>query len=204
MDLMNLLQGQLSQGLVEQLGKQVGAKDKDQTMAAITGIMTTLTGAMAQNASKPEGAASLANALDRDHDGSVLNNIMGMLSGQVQPANNSALNGEGIVRHILGDKQNAAVSMISQMSGLDQSKTGSLMTMLAPIIMGTLGQTKRQEGLDVAGLASLLTGTVTQQKSSNPTMDLVTRFLDKDGDGSIVDDLAGMGMKMLGGFFKKK
>ena len=80
------------------------------------------------------------------------------------------------------------------------------MTMLAPILMGALGKTKRQQGLDVGGLANLLTGTVTQQRQSaqNPTMGLVTRFLDQDGDGSIADDVANIGMKLLGGLFGRK
>ncbi|MEZ4995842.1 MAG: hypothetical protein R2824_35830 [Saprospiraceae bacterium] len=29
------------------------------------------------------------------------------------------------------------------------------------------------------------------------------RFLDHDGDGSILDDISGLGMKILGGFFDK-
>lgn len=35
-------------------------------------------------------------------------------------------------------------------------------------------------------------------------MDLLTQILDQDGDGSATDDILNMGMKMLGGFFKKK
>ncbi|GJM32178.1 MAG: hypothetical protein DHS20C18_11790 [Saprospiraceae bacterium] len=202
MDLMNLLQGQISDNLVEQLSQQLGGADKQQTAAATSGIMTTLMGALAKNAASPEGAQSLNNALERDHDGSILNDVMGMLGGNTQTSNSKMLNGSGIVKHILGDRQGGAVNMISQMSGLDSSQTGSLMTMLAPVIMGALGQTKRQQGLDVGGIASLLSGTVQSQQAKNPTMGLVTSFLDSDGDGSIVDDVAGMGLKFLGGLFK--
>ncbi len=202
MDLMNLLQGQISDNLIDQLSNQIGGADKEKTAAATTGIMTTLMGALAKNAQSPEGAQSLNNALERDHDGSILDDVMGMLSGNAQANNPKMLNGAGIINHILGDRQSGAVNMISQMSGLDSNKTGSLMTMLAPVLMGALGQTKRQQGLDMNGIASLLSGTVQNQKSQNPTMDLVTRFLDSDGDGSIVDDVASIGFKFLGGFFK--
>nr|MBP9873850.1 hypothetical protein [Haliscomenobacter sp.] len=70
-----------------------------------------------------------------------------------------------------------------------------------------LGKTKREGGLDIGGLANLLQGTVSQQKQSNPMMNMVTSFLDKDGDGSVVDDLmqsAGKSLlqKLFGG--KKK
>lgn len=205
---MNLLQGQLSEGVLDQLTQQIGASDKKQTAAATAGIMNTLVGALAKNASNPEGAQSLSNALDRDHDGSVLDNVMDMFTGGGQSTQQTsrAMNGAGILNHILGDRQGGAIDMISQLSGLDSGKTGNLMTMLAPMLMGALGRQKRQQGLDVGGLANLLTGTVTQQNQSaqNPTMSLVTRFLDSDGDGSIADDVASIGMKLLGGLFGRK
>lgn len=205
---MNLLQGQLSEGVLDQLTQQIGASDKKQTAAATAGIMNTLVGALAKNAANPEGAQSLSNALDRDHDGSVLDNVMDMFTGggQVAQQNSRAMNGAGILNHILGDRQGGAIDMISKLSGLDSGKTGNLMTMLAPMLMGALGRQKRQQGLDVGGLANLLTGTVTQQNQSaaNPTMSLVTRFLDSDGDGSIADDVASIGMKLLGGLFGRK
>ncbi|MCB0546359.1 MAG: DUF937 domain-containing protein [Phaeodactylibacter sp.] len=203
-NLMDLLQGSLSSGMIDQLSQQLGGANKQQTAAAASGIVTTLMGALAKNASSTEGAQALNNALERDHDGSILDDVMGMLSGQAQVNNTSMLNGAGILNHVLGNKQSGAVDMISKLSGLDSNQTGSLMTMLAPVIMGALGKAKRQQGLDVAGIASLLSGTVSAQKQNNPTMNLVTSFLDADGDGSIVDDVANMGMKILGGFFRRK
>jgi hypothetical protein len=204
MDLMDLLQGQLSKGMIDQLSQQIGGADRQKTAAATTGILSTLMGGLAKNAATPDGASSLANALDRDHDGSILDDVMGMLSGQVQPASQKALNGSGILNHILGPRQSGAIDMISNMSGLDKNKTGSLMTMLAPVIMGALAKAKQQEGLDAGGLASLLSGTVSNRAQADPTMSLVTRFLDSDGDGDISDDVARLGMKFLGNLFKKR
>lgn len=203
MNIMDMLQGQLSGGLVDQLSQQIGGADREQTATAASGIVTTLISALARNASSEDGAAALSNALDRDHDGGILDNLMGMLSGNVQPQNERAANGTGILNHILGDRQGGVSNMVSQMSGLNNNQTSQLMTMLAPVVMGMLGKTKRENGLDVGGLASLLNGTVSQQQNSNPTMALVTSFLDQDGDGNIMDDVANMGMKFLGGLFKK-
>ncbi len=200
---MDMLQSQLSGGLVDQLSQQIGGADREQTATAASGIVTTLVSALARNAASQDGAAALSNALDRDHDGGILENLMGMLSGNVQPQNERAANGAGILNHILGDRQGGVSNMVSQMSGLNNNQTSQLMTMLAPIVMGMLGKTKRENGLDEGGLASLLNGTVSQQQNSNPTMALVTQFLDSDGDGSIMDDVANMGMKFLGGLFKK-
>ena len=206
-NLMNLLQGSLSEGMIDQLSQQIGGADKNQTAAAASGIVNTLMGALAKNAESTEGAQSLNNALERDHDGSILNDVVGMLSGQqAQAQNSSMLNGSGILNHVLGNKQGGAVQMISKLSGLDSDKTGSLMTMLAPVVMGALGKTKREQGLDMAGIASLLSGTVSAERanSDNPAIDMAMKFLDSDGDGSVVDDVASIGMKMLGGLFGRK
>lgn len=207
-NLFDLLHGQLDENVVSHLSNQIGGASPEQTATATQGIISTLLSGLAKNASTPEGAASLNNALERDHDGSLLGNLMGMLGGggQAAPEQSRAMNGAGIVNHILGPNQGGAIDMISKMSGLDSSKTGNLMTMLAPMVMSMLGQQKQQQGLDMAGIAGLLTNTVGQQKQAgNPLMDMATRFLDKDGDGSMLDDVAGMvGSSLLSNLFGKK
>lgn len=200
MDLMDLLQGQLSGNLVNFLGEQAGVEDQQKTQIATQGIVSTLIGALAKNASTPEGAQSLNNALERDHSGGILDNLMGALTGKTQPEQPKALDGAGILWHLLGDKQDNAAKMIGQTSGLESGKVMSLMTMLAPVVMGMLGKTKQQNGLGVADIASLLMNTRNNQANQNPMMNIATQFLDRDGDGSMLDDVAGM----IGGFFKKK
>ncbi len=203
---MDILEDQLSNDqLMDRLSGQLGA-DKEQTEAAAEGIISTLTGALARNASSQEGANNLANALERDHDGSILDDVSEMLLGNKTPNSEKALDGSGILSHLLGDKQSNAVDMISRMSGLESSKTGSLMSMLAPMVMGALGKTKREQGLNTSGIFDMLTGAFSQQKQkgNNTAMGMISRFIDQDGDGSIVDEVAGMGMKLLGGFFRKR
>lgn len=203
-NLFDLLNGRLDDNLIDQLSAQIGGADRQQTATAAQGIVSTLLSGLAKNAATPEGANSLANALDRDHDGSVLDNLMGLLGGgQVAPEQSRALKGSSIIKHILGDRQGGAVDMISQVSGLESDKTSNLMTTLAPMVMGLLGQQKRQGGLDVGSLVGLLSNNAQQQQqSSNPLLNIATSFLDKDGDGSAMDDIAGMvGKKLLGNLF---
>ncbi len=205
MDLTSLIQSQISSGLIEQLSQQLGGVEKEKTAAATTGILASLLGAMAKNASTPDGAAALNNALEKDHDGSILNDVIGMVTGQAAPANDRAVNGAGILNHVLGGKQGGVVDMISKMSGLESNKTGDLMTMLAPVVMGMLGKAKRENNLDASGISDVLGGFAKQQKDTNPMMGMVTKMLDADGDGSIVDDVLGMlGKGVMSGLFGKK
>ena len=208
-ELVNILQSQLGNDqFIQQLSQQIGGAEPEKTKAAATGIVSTLMSAMAKNVATTKGANSLANALERDHDGSILDDAIGMLTGQNQQASNASrmLNGSGILSHLLGGKQNGAIKMISQMSGLDNQKTGNLMTMLAPILMGALGKTKRQQGLNAGDIFNLLNGSLTAQKQStgNQTMDLISRFIDQDGDGDITDDAMRIGGNLLKSFFRRK
>ena len=51
--------------------------------------------------------------------------------------------------------QSALVSAIGQFAGLAQGKSGSLLGMLAPIVMGTVAQQQGAQGLNASGIANL-------------------------------------------------
>ena len=203
-NLIDLLQSQLSDGLIDQLSKQIGAPQQ-QTRTAADSILSSLIGGLARNAQKPGGADALANALDNDHDGSLLDNLNDLIGGgQSANINPRAANGEGILKHVLGGKKGNIMDMVSQISGLGQGQTGNLMAMLAPIVMGMLGKQKRQSGLDSGGIANILASALgTQQQRGGLATTLITNLLDRDGDGSAIDDVAKIGMNIFSKFFKR-
>lgn len=207
-NLVELLQGQLNDNLLGQLSNQLGTKNTQQTNNAIQGVMSTLMGALARNANTPEKASGLFQAVERDHDGSIFDNLQDYLAGnfQTKPEQQRAANGEGILNHLLGERKSEAASMLSKQTGIESGQITQLMARMAPVVMGLLGKQKREQGLDIGGLAGLLTNTVNQQKGSgNAFMDMATRFLDKDGDGSALDDVAGMvGKGLLSRLFGRK
>ena len=143
--------------------------------------------------------------LDADGDGSIIDDVMNMVSGGGGQAGGQASlmqNGAGIVNSLLGGKQGGIIDMISKMSGLSGDKTGNLMSMLAPIILSALSKTGKQGGggFDIGGILNMLQGTQQKKASGNPAMDMIGKFLDKDGDGDFTDDLLGG----LGGLFGGK
>ncbi|MCB0544278.1 MAG: DUF937 domain-containing protein [Saprospiraceae bacterium] len=204
---MQLLQGQLSDDLLGQMSNQIGA-DKQQTAVAANGVFATLLGGLANNASSEGGLASLGAALDRDHDGSILDDLMGMVGGMMQndqQTSSSALNGSGILGHILGDRQEVAAQQISQNSGLNMSQVMKLMPILAPIVMGVLGRAKNQGGLDMGGLAGILMGSA-QNAQSGGFGDLIGSVLGGVLGGGQQQQASGGGLlgNILGGIFGKR
>jgi hypothetical protein len=204
MDLRDLFQGQINDVLVEQMSNQFGIQDKEKAETAVEGGFTTLLNAIAKNVATPSGASGLAGALDRDHDGSIMDDISGFLSGTRQPDNTSMLNGSGILKHLLGGNQNQIVEMLGKATGLHKSQAGQMLMSLAPVVMGMLGRQKKVNNLDQNSLAELVTrGTENFNRQSPTNTSLITRFLDKDGDGSAMDDIMSMGAKALfGSMFK--
>ena len=188
----------MSPQILEQLGNQIGVSDPRQVQAASNGILSTLMAALSKNASSPSGLNSLVSALDRDHDGSVVDDLMGFVTGAMQPSNGATNNGSGILSHILGGLQPNVVDMISRLSGLDKTKVGQLASTLAPVLLGLLGKQRQQAGVNVGGIGDLLKKTV--QAPNQPQMGLINKFLDRNGDGSVIDDIARMGMEA---FLKK-
>lgn len=203
---LDLLQSQLNDDqFLDQLSQQIGGADKQQTKTAAEGAIDALMGAMARNAKDPQEAQNLAHALERDHDGSILEDAMGFLSGQRQPQNPKMVNGSGILRHLLGGEQSNVISMISQMAGMDQNKSGNLLATLAPLVMGALGKTKKQSGLGVGDLMSLLNGSAQQRRQQGGMSgQLISAFLDQDGDGDVTDDVTRIGGNLLRRFFSRK
>ncbi len=201
-DLTGLI-GQALQGdALQQLSRQIGANEQ-QTQTAAMAALPVLLGAMKRNASTPEGASALTNALQNDHDGSILDNLGGFLGGSLQ--NERAANGSGILGHILGGQQATVQQGLSQASGLDLSQIAKLLPLLAPIVMGALGRSQRQQPQQGGGgLMDVLTGATSSARQQAPSgmMGMLTGFLDKDGDGDIKDDLLkSAGSSVMGKIF---
>ena len=189
MSILDLVQQQLGSDGIRQLSQQIGA-DEQQTSSAVQMALPVLLGGLAKNAQSPAGAQALAGALDRDHDPSLLDNLGSMLGGGAM-----AGAGAGILGHILGGRQPAVEQGLGKATGLNGSQIGKLLMLLAPIVMAALARRKQQAGADAGGLGGILAGEKDDIQRKNPQLGGLASMLDRDGDGSIVDDLA----KMAGG-----
>ncbi|MBN1893389.1 DUF937 domain-containing protein [bacterium] len=183
------LMQQLGGGGLSSISKMIGSDEKA-TGTALSTAVPVLVSALANNAAKKKGAQSLHQALAKDHDGSILDNIAGFL-GNPQTAN-----GAGILGHILGAKQNTVNQGLAQNSGLNIAQIGQLMQIVAPLVMGLLGKQQQTQGLDIGGLASMLGNQKKQVQQSSPDLTGVLGSLLGSGRGQ-----AGLG-NLLGGLGK--
>ncbi len=189
--LIPLLAGDTLSGISEQLGV-----DKNKTKQAITLALPLLIGALNRNASTSDGAQALTGALQRDHNGSILEDLLGNLSNK-----KTVDDGSAILGHIFGDKRSGFEQNISRSSGLDLETTVQLLSMLAPVVLGVLGQIKHKQSMDPQGVASLLQNE--RQTAESAILDLV-KFFDMDGDGDITEEVISLGADLLSSFLSKK
>lgn len=188
--LADLLGSVLTPDTISSLAGQIGA-DPNATTKALTSAVPALVGSLSDNANgSDEGRDSLFGALQKDHDGSVLDDIGGLLGAFTGGSGSSgggggglgdllgaakgilgsltggggggtpsrATNGEGILKHTLGDKRNSVEQSVSAESGLDLSQVAKLLPLAAPLVMAALGKVTKEGGLDAAGVAGLLLG----------------------------------------------
>jgi hypothetical protein len=198
MGLLDDLTQQLGAGTVQNLSRQLGA-DEGATGKALSAALPMLMGALSRNASRPEGADALSRAVDRDHDGGILDDIPGFLK------NFQSSQGDGILGHVLGNRRGAVEAGISRTSGLDAGSVSKLLAMVAPLVMGALGRAKRGGGMDAGALSQMLGTESKRVEEAMPGAGgLLSSLLDQDGDGQVADDVANLGMNLLGKFLGGK
>ena len=189
--LLGLLQGQDIGNLASQVGGNEG-EAKNGVMAALPAMLA----ALGKNAGTEKGAEELNNALEKKHDGSILDNLSGYLS------NPDLKDGAGILNHLFGNQTSNVANAVSQSSGLDTNGSMKMLQMLAPILMGILGQQKKQNNLDAKGLGnltSMLASNFGSEAGTSGIMETVTNLLDANKDGNVMDDIMGMVGKFFGG-----
>ncbi len=184
------MKSQLGSGGLSAIAGQLGI-GQDKAEGAVQTGLSVLSGALARNAAKPAGAASLDQALARDHDGSIFEKIGDFLG------NAAAGPGAAILGHVLGKKQETVTAAVGQQTGLNAQQSSSLLATLAPLVMGALGKMKAQQGLDATGVAGAL-ATEKAQIEQNASGGLGSLLSMVSGGGA-----AGLLSKLMGFFGKK-
>jgi hypothetical protein len=119
--------GQLQGQPLDQMSQKLGLSPA-QTQTAIAAAIPLLIGALGRNAREPQGAQSLFGALQRDHVGQDPQQVLG-----------SALGGGGqgneILGHIFGQRQDVAVQGLGSAAGVDSGRANMLLRWLAPVAL---------------------------------------------------------------------
>jgi hypothetical protein len=196
-DLFQSLTGMLQGDAVKNMAQKFGVGE-DVVQKVVAMGLPMIIGGLNKNVADEKGAESLNKALDQ-HDGSLLSNLSSAFSSN---ASNIMQDGMKILGHVLGGTQQLAQNQISKSVGVSTELVGNILSMAAPLVLEFLGQKKKEQGLDVKGIVNIVQ--TTAQQVPQKEMSLIEKFLDRNGDGSVLDDMIDIGSKFLGSFFGKK
>ena len=165
MSLLDLITGSAGNQVAEQAENKFGIS-KNQIIALLVVAAPLVISYLKKKSENAEEADKLNAALDRDHDGSILNNPAQALDREQE--------GDSILSHIFGGEKANVENQLSQNTGISMDKIGPVLATLAPVIMGYIGQQKQANNVTSGGgLGDLLGGILGSssqqaQASDNP------------------------------------
>jgi hypothetical protein len=154
--ILKMLQG----GTLQSLASSVGLGE-NQTKGALATVVPAILGLFMKKAQESGGAQSLLDTITKTSAGGApggidLANLARAFTGQGQQNVQNA--GTQILGQVLGGSSNiqSVVSALASHVGIDQGKTGQLLSLATPIVAGVLGKHASQQGGGANGLASVL------------------------------------------------
>ncbi|OJX29569.1 MAG: hypothetical protein BGO86_14500 [Chryseobacterium sp. 36-9] len=174
MSLLDLITGSAGNQVAEQAENKFGIS-KNQIIALLVVAAPLVISYLKKKSENAEEADKLNAALDRDHDGSILNNPTQALDREQE--------GDSILSHIFGGEKANVENQLSQNTGISMDKIGPVLATLAPVIMGYIGQQKQANNVTSGGgLGDLLGGILGSssqqaQASDNPLSNILGSVL---------------------------
>ena len=151
-NLVSLVNQFLTPDMIGRIAVALGL-DRNKVQSAVSAVVPALLAAFNNTANQPGGAQKLADAAKQQ--AGTLGNFAGMLSGGRQ---SSLLEtGTQMLSSLVdGQNRNALTDAVARFTGLGQGATGSLLGMLAPAVMGIIGQHHgATRAIDASGIANL-------------------------------------------------
>jgi hypothetical protein len=140
------------------INKMAGAAGLNSSIATkvLGAAVPAILGGIIGKASQPGGASILGDLLGKQDPG-----LLGKLGDMIGGADQSRIvdQGQSALGSLLGGGGLGALTgALGKFTGAGESQTKSLLGMVAPAVLGTLGQQQKAAGLDASGLANMLMG----------------------------------------------
>ena len=177
-NLLSLVMQTLTPDVIAKIASVLGI-DRNLAQRAIGGAVPSLLAGLADIGSTPSGARQLSNVVAQQPG--PLDSLKSMLGGGDQQPIADA--GSNMLAGLFGGGAfDTLTATIGKFTGLSNGTTKAILGMLAPVLLGTLGQQQRSAGLDAAGLGSMLASQKDQFAAAIPSS-----LADRLSDAGLVD-----------------
>jgi len=155
-NLIETIHGYLTPSVVRSASSIVGESESS-TTNALHSTVPALLGGLLNSSSTQEGAEGLAGMVQEGGYGAAAENPASLFAGG--STTSSAMSaGQSMVGKIFGDKASAVSDHIASSSGVKPSSASALMSLLAPLTLGTVWKMAGPQGQNGSGIANLLRG----------------------------------------------
>ena len=176
---MNILDSIMSAGngaTVRQLGAQLGL-DEAQTATALSALVPALSAGLRQNAQSPDGLSGLVSALSGGAHQRYVDDPSTLSDA------GTVADGNGILGHVFGSKDvsRQVAQQAGAQTGLGQDVMKRMLPLAATLVMGAMSRHAA-----AGGGSALASG-----GSAGGLLEMLGGALDRNRDGSAVDDILG-------------
>jgi OmpA-OmpF porin, OOP family len=163
-NILDAVKGHFSSDLIGKaasfLGESEGGVSK-----AVGGILPTVLSGLASKAASSDGANEVAKMAGDAHNSGFLGNIGGFFSD----GGGLLAKGAGLLSSLFGNKVGGIVDAISGFAGIKGSSVNSLLSLAAPVALGSLGKHAADNNLGASGIGSLLSSSSSSWSSLLPS-----------------------------------
>lgn len=150
-NILDLVKNYATNELVSKASFFLGENENGVTKA-VSGLIPSLLGGIISKATSGEkGAAEIFEAAKSSNDSGILRNLGSLLG-------NAGILSKGtdLFNSLFGNNSSGIVNAISSFAGIKSASTGSIISMLLPLITGALGKHASENNLNASSFASLL------------------------------------------------
>jgi outer membrane protein OmpA-like peptidoglycan-associated protein len=151
-NIFDAVKGHLTPDLISKAGSFLGESESG-IGKAISGILPSVLGGVISKASSGSaGADTVFNMAKESHS----SGLLGGLGNFFGDGGGLLGKGASLLKSIFGDKMGGIADTIAGFAGIKSSSASSLMSLAAPVALGTLGKHASDTGLNAGGLMNLL------------------------------------------------
>jgi len=156
-NLMDLAKTALTPDLMQKVSALIGESPANTQKAVDGAIPSVLAGLLNFASSNPEGPARLISLLTQGNYTNLLGNLSGLLSGG-SSTQDLLKTGKDLLGIIFGGRLGALTDLVANSSGIKSTSASSLLSLIAPLLLGLIGRETASQGLNASSLVSLLLG----------------------------------------------
>jgi hypothetical protein len=177
MNLMNILLDNQNSAAVGQIAKNFGLSESA-ARDAIADMAPALMRGMQRNTASPEGLEQLTGALSKGNHQRYVD------QPETLAEESTLADGNAILGHLFGSKDvsREVASHAAGSTGLDEGLLKKMLPVVASLVMGSMSKQATAGGTSSA---------------DGSDGGLLGQLLDRDGDGSVMDDIMGMAGRFL-------